>query len=124
MEDVKELAKAFNVVWIVSLVGLVGVTVWAWQGGWMADYKLMLSKAGLYTIIILATLVLFIFLSFDALFTGFHRIFFEGDTWLFYYSDTLIRLFPIRFWQDAFIFAGGFTLLSGLGLWLGFRKKS
>jgi hypothetical protein len=23
------------------------------------------------------------------------------DSWLFYYSDTLIRLFPIRFWQDA-----------------------
>jgi len=23
----------------------------------------------------------------------------------------LIRLFPLRFWQDAFIFVGGFALL-------------
>lgn len=123
MEDVKALTKTFINVWVIALIGLAALTVAAWRGGWMAEYKQMVSKAGLYTIIILGTLVLFILLSFDALFTGFHRIFFEGDTWLFYYSDTLIRLFPIRFWQDAFIFAGGFTLLGGLGLWLGLRGK-
>ena len=39
-------------------------------------------------------------LNWDAFFTTFHRMFFEGDTWLFPYSDTLIRLFPIRFWTD------------------------
>ncbi len=39
--------------------------------------------------------------SWGNFFTGFHRIFFEGDTWIFPLSDTLIRLFPIRFWMDV-----------------------
>jgi len=40
-------------------------------------------------------------LSWGSFFTTFHRVFFEGDTWIFPYSDTLIRLFPIRFWMDV-----------------------
>ncbi len=34
-------------------------------------------------------------------FTGFHRLFFEGETWIFPPSDTLIRLFPVQFWMDV-----------------------
>jgi hypothetical protein len=30
------------------------------------------------------------------------------------YSDTLIRLFPLPLWQDAFIFMGVFSLAGGL----------
>jgi uncharacterized membrane protein len=45
-------------------------------------------------------------------------MFFEGDTWLFLYSDTLIRLFPERFWLTAFIGIGAGTLLLA-GLLLG-----
>ena len=56
-------------------------------------------------------------------FTGFHKLFFEGDSWLFFYSDTLIRLFPIRFWQDAFLFAAVIALGGGIALGLGFRTK-
>jgi uncharacterized membrane protein len=48
--------------------------------------------------------------AFGILFVGFHRIFFEGDTWLFLYTDTLIRLFPVRFWQQAFLTLAGLTL--------------
>ncbi len=40
-------------------------------------------------------------LSWGEFFTTFHRIFFEGGTWMFEYSDTLIRLFPMRFWMDV-----------------------
>ena len=57
--------------------------------------------------------VVFSLLAFRAFFTAFHRVFFEGDTWLFHYSDTLIRLFPERFWQDAFLWLGGLSLLAG-----------
>jgi integral membrane protein (TIGR01906 family) len=124
MLDVKILTQQALQVWYGALAVLLALGVAAWQMGWLPAYKQMVSRAGLYTIIILATLVLFILLSFNALFTGFHRIFFEGDTWIFRYSDSLIRLFPIRFWQDAFILAGGFTLLGGLGLWLGLRKST
>jgi integral membrane protein (TIGR01906 family) len=40
-------------------------------------------------------------LSFDWFFTQFHRLFFADGTWTFYETDTLIQLFPLRFWMDA-----------------------
>ena len=98
--------------------------VTAWRGNWLEEFKHMVSRAGMFVLIVLGTLVLFMLLSFNAIFTGFHRIFFEGDTWLFLFSDTLIRLFPLQFWQDAFIAVGVFTLLGGLGLWLGLRRNN
>jgi integral membrane protein (TIGR01906 family) len=42
----------------------------------------------------------FMLISWGEFFTTFHRLFFAGDTWIFPPSDTLIRLFPIRFWID------------------------
>jgi len=47
--------------------------------------------------------------NWDFFFTGFHRIFFEGDSWLFSTRATLIRLFPERFWFDAAIAIGAIT---------------
>lgn len=123
MLDVKILTQAALKYWYADLVVLLVLWLAAWRMGWLPEFKQMVSRSGLYTIIVLGTLVLFILLSFNALFTGFHRIFFEGNTWIFRYSDSLIRLFPLRFWQDAFIMAGAITLLGGLGLWLGLRTK-
>ena len=65
--------------------------------------------AGLVVMILLLTLV-----SFQALFTNFHLLFFEGDSWLFFYSDSLIRLFPVQFWQDIFLVFGVLTLAVGV----------
>jgi integral membrane protein (TIGR01906 family) len=56
----------------------------------------------------------FVGLSFLTFFESFHAIFFQGDSWRFLYSDTLIRLFPLRFWQDAVIFLLVFVALLGL----------
>jgi uncharacterized membrane protein len=61
---------------------------------------------------------------FMGFFVGFHSLFFEGDSWLFLYSDTLIRLFPIRFWQDAFLLAAVIALGGGVALGLGLRRTS
>ena len=123
MVDVQVLTIQFLGVWRWSVILLVGLGLGAWRGKWWDRFGQMLSSAGLFTIIALLTLLLLMFLSFDAVFTNFHRIFFQGDSWLFLYSDTLIRLFPLRFWQDAFILVGVFTLLGGAGLWRGFAKK-
>jgi integral membrane protein (TIGR01906 family) len=60
--------------------------------------------------------------AFPVVFVGFHRVFFEGDTWLFLYSDTLIRLFPERFWQDAFLFIAVATLAEAAILLLVCRR--
>ena len=60
---------------------------------------------------------------FDEFFVLFHSLFFEGNSWLFYFSDTLIRLFPIRFWQDALLWAAVIALGGGLALGLGIKPK-
>jgi len=123
MVDVQVLTVRFLNVWYVSIALLAALVVWAWQGKWQREFMRMLSNAGLTTIVVLGSLILLLLLSFDLVFVNFHRVFFEGDSWLFLYSDTLIRLFPERFWLDAFILVGVFTFASGLGLWLGFRRN-
>ena len=123
MVDVQVLTVAFLRVWYVTIVLLVGLFIWAWRGGWWNELIKMLSTSGWVILVILGTLILLMLLSFDFVFTNFHRVFFEGDSWLFAYSDTLIRLFPIRFWQDAFGLAGIFTFAGGLLLWLGLRER-
>ena len=34
-------------------------------------------------------------------FVRFHEVFFSGDSWRFNDADTLIRIYPERFWQDV-----------------------
>lgn len=123
MADVKNLTQIFLWIWRALLLVLVVLALWAWRGGWQPAYMQMLHNGARLTVILIAVLLVGIALSFNAVFTGFHRIFFEGDTWLFLFSDTLIRLFPIRFWRDAFIIIGVFALGSGGLLWWLFGKR-
>jgi integral membrane protein (TIGR01906 family) len=54
--------------------------------------------------VLVGTLVgigLLAYTNFRLFFTIFHRLLFEGDSWLFDFSDTLIQLFPVTFWMDA-----------------------
>ena len=52
-------------------------------------------------------------------FTTFHRLFFEGDTWRFPTSDTLIRLYPDAFWVGVAAWLAGLTVLLAALVWLG-----
>ncbi|MEK6221896.1 MAG: TIGR01906 family membrane protein, partial [Chloroflexota bacterium] len=103
MVDVKVLTQQALAFWVAGLTVIVGLGIWAWRGDWWQDYKYLLARGGKITASAIGVLIIFVIISFNQIFIGFHRIFFEGDTWLFLYSDTLIRLFPMRFWQDVFI---------------------
>lgn len=83
----------------------------------------MVGLAGAVAVVVLVGMFMLPDL-FWAFFEGFHSLFFEGDSWLFLYSDTLIRLFPLRFWQDTFLFAAGIAVLGGFGLALGIKTKT
>lgn len=78
-----------------------------------------LSMGGGLTLLLLVALGLWMFVGFEAFFTAFHGIFFQGDTWLFAYTDTLIRLFPLRFWRDAGLLIVGVVGAMAFGLALG-----
>lgn len=52
----------------------------------------------------------------DVFFTGFHELLFPPGTWTFPTSDTLIRLYPERFWMDVGMVVVGLVLAQTL-LW-------
>ena len=56
----------------------------------------------------------------DGFLTGFHTLFFEGESWRFREDDTLRRLYPDRFWSETAILLGlGAAVQAGLVLGAG-----
>ena len=130
MADVKRVTQGALNVWYLSLGLLIILGVWAWGGDWLQTYRLGLMRGGWLMIWFAAGIGLIVVIGivvdpniFFSFFTGFHKLFFEGDSWLFLFSDTLIRLFPIRFWQDAFLFAALIALGGGAALAFGLKPK-
>jgi integral membrane protein (TIGR01906 family) len=114
MLDVKNLVQEMLKAWWMILIVLLLLGVLAWRTRGLNDYFRTFIWGGYATLGLVGLMVLSTFLDFSALFTAFHRIFFTGDTWLFYTSDSLIRLFPERFWSDAFLYIGVFTIAGAL----------
>ncbi len=73
-----------------------------------------LQRGGLLMLSLLVVAGLFIVLGWSTFFDGFHRTFFTEGTWTFSWSDTLIRLYPIRFWQDVTAGVVGLMVLGAL----------
>ena len=125
MVDVKKLYTSALNVWygITLLLGLAAI--WTKQTGRWFGFRSALSLGGWATLGLILMGGLLLAIDFDWLFTQFHHLFFTGDTWLFYTSDTLIRLYPMPFWRDAFIAVFGFTILgAGLLIWQGNPSKT
>jgi integral membrane protein (TIGR01906 family) len=114
MRDVKILIQQMILVWGILAAVLVLAGLFSLQTKALGGYFTSLSRGGWATLIIIGLILVGVALSFTWLFTEFHRMFFSGDTWLFYYSDSLIRLFPMQFWQDAFIWMGVFAIFLAL----------
>jgi integral membrane protein (TIGR01906 family) len=124
MHDVKKVVQA--VLWIgyATWIFLLGLGLWARFGGWWQELLGGLRRGGWLTVGLVALLGIFGATSFWQFFTLFHDLFFSAGSWQFFYSDTLIRLFPLPFWEAAFLFAGVLDVVCGLALGLGLRRKS
>ncbi len=116
MDDVKKVYDQMTT--LVSLILLIAVGAgWTLQRQWrMAALWGALSDGGMLTLGSLIFLGIWMAVGFEAFFTAFHGIFFEGDSWLFWETDTLIRLFPLQFWYDAGLLIAGIVGALGLGL--------
>lgn len=110
MIDVRVLTGSTLWVWGLALVlslAAAGALAYFRQFGFL---RLGLINGAAVTWVLLIGAVIFMAVGFNQFFTYFHRVFFSGDTWLFLWSDSLIRLFPLQFWFDAFLFVGLATL--------------
>jgi integral membrane protein (TIGR01906 family) len=134
MDDVKDVYNALTFLAVVMGVAAMVAVVFLRRGrgekgtGCGALWT-SLGQGATMTLGLLLALGVWMLMDFDGFFTFFHSLFFEPGTWLFSYSDTLIRLFPLPFWQDAgFIVAGGVSVLSlflvAVSVWQGQRCEA
>ena len=119
MQDVKVLVQqswlAFRIGFILLIFFLL---ILGGDQGYASAWE-SLQRGFLWTLVFLGVLVVGILVAFGFLFVGFHRIFFEGETWIFKFSDTFIRLYPERFWRDVFILLAVSTAAeAGLLYWI------
>ena len=111
MLDVRILTMDILKIWLGLCIFFSAALILSILGKWTWDFLIGLRNGAFLTIALIVAILAAVWMDFDLLFTRFHQLFFTGDTWLFYLSDTLIRLFPLVFWQDLFIFIGTCTLL-------------
>jgi len=128
MQDVRDLTIVSMRTWYVSLAVLIVGIGLAFILGWQRDLMKAGKTSATIILLFIFAVLLGVILNFDQLFTAFHSIFFEGDTWLFYTSDSLIRLFPTPFWVNVFVAIGGISFMLALILyfccsWLLRRNK-
>lgn len=127
MVDVRVLTANARVFWIVDgvllLVALGGLAARATTRAFAARGLL---GGAVVTLVLFAALGVFAVVGFNAFFTLFHRVFFEGDTWLFNYTDSLIQFYPLPFWFNTSLVLVAVTIVEavvvGVVGWWGWRE--
>jgi integral membrane protein (TIGR01906 family) len=128
MIDVKNLTDAMLFIVVITLtIVMLGMAYLLGNPATNALGWKTFFQAGLFTVIILAAIAVFILLAWEVFFTQFHELLFPPGTWTFAYSDSLIRLFPEQFWFDIGVILSGGTLFLGALValigWLMWRRK-
>lgn len=127
LHDVQLVVRSVYLVGIVSALTCVGATALLAHARQLHHllnayvYTSVFMLAFVFTIIFIATV------AWDFFFDVFHGLFFQEGTWRFLYSDTLIRLYPERFWFDSAVAIGVFLVLCSmtiLGLTSYSRKRN
>jgi len=122
MVDVKGVTRGAFAFHRACTVLVLGAVLYLARYGPRGECARRLVQGAGLTIVLVALLLIVAVVNFNWFFTAFHRTFFEGDTWLFPYTDTLIQLFPLPFWFDivqlwvlgAIVVS---SLIGGLALW-------
>ena len=112
MKDVKVVYQASRAVLGVMLIFVILTILLVWKNpDSLGGFLRALRNGAWLTIALIGVVIVLIMTSFDALFDGFHRIFFTEESWLFWESDSLIRLFPEKLWVDGFTLTAALTLI-------------
>jgi integral membrane protein (TIGR01906 family) len=129
MIDVKHLTDQIRRGgWILAIVAVAGITLLLYRNETEQTAYRAIRNGGYATIAILIGIGAFLLLAWDVFFVKFHELLFPDGTWTFYYTDSLIRLFPEKLWFDVGTFIVGGTLAAGIvcllvGQWLLNRTK-
>jgi integral membrane protein (TIGR01906 family) len=121
MLDVKVVADAFKpAMWISGIIVVGGLIYLMVREQTRFFGAKTMQYSGLFTVGLVLVVMIFMFLCWNLAFTVFHNLFFDPGTWQFFYTDSLIRLFPEQFWFDfgtiwtvSILGAGGLIALVG-----------
>lgn len=115
MLDVKELTDVFGrLIWLAAIIVVGGLLYLLLAGERRLEGYKAIMYGGLLTTGALLAAIILIGLSWNLVFTQFHEILFPPDTWTFSYADSLLRLFPEKFWFDFGLLWTGAVFLEGL----------
>lgn len=115
MIDVKLLTDGIRRLNRWAMVGLLlGLALLSIGPGRLPAVFEAIMMGGIATVALLLFIGLFLLLAWDIFFVQFHELLFPTGTWMFPHSDSLIRLFPEKFWFDLGVIITGGTLLMGL----------
>jgi integral membrane protein (TIGR01906 family) len=116
MADVRAVFQSVFRVGLVSLILFLLLSFILWRAGERTSLASAVKSGGILTSGMILSIALLAIFSWQFWFDNFHLIFFKPGSWLFSYSDTLIRLFPVEFWFDTTLtisilsFVGGIIL--------------
>ncbi len=114
MVDVRAVFQSIFQVWQAAFILVLFFGFMLWQKG---EWKMLASaiqSGGLLTSGFILSIGLLAVFAWQFWFEMFHLFFFKPGSWLFSYSDTLIRLFPMEFWFDATLNISILSLIGGL----------
>ncbi len=99
MVDVRELVDKVKIVLpIIAILIIASLIVLAREKENRALAARGLLNGAMLTIGLFVAVGFFAAVGFQTFFTLFHKVFFEGETWLFNYTDSLIQFYPLPFW--------------------------
>ena len=124
MVDVQAVFQSVLRVWLATFILLILLGFVFWKTGERKALASAIQSGGLLTSGVILSIALLATFGWQFWFNTFHLFFFEPGSWLFSYSDTLIRLFPVEFWFDATQTISLLSLAGGLLLaFIGWQGK-
>lgn len=101
MADVRTVFQSVWRAWWIAVIVILLSGFVLWRRGDLLALASAVQSGGVLTAVLIGSIALLAFFAWQVWFENFHLIFFKPGSWLFSYSDTLIRLFPLQFWMGA-----------------------
>ncbi|HEY5730856.1 MAG TPA: TIGR01906 family membrane protein [Anaerolineales bacterium] len=116
MADVRAVFLFVMRTWQGSIILFILTGLTLWQRGRRKELVSAIRSGGILTTGLIGSITLVAFFAWQSWFENFHLLFFKPGSWLFSYSGTLIRLFPLQFWMDATFIISTTSFVGGLSL--------
>lgn len=128
MVDVKTVTQGAFFVLAAALIIVPLCALYLWRTDRRNQLMDALLRGAIFTLGGIVSVIFGAVVAWDMFFSLFHRLFFADGTWVFYTSDTLIRLYPEKFWFDTALIIGvavigGALAIVGLA-WRSWRRHA